>query len=328
MSPPATTTAERRTTTQPRSTAGTLPPHGRARVVIESVAPRVDCGRFPAKRSAGEPVRVECDAFTDGHDKISVALRHRRVGTADWHEIDMAPLVNDRWAGEFEVHAIGWHEFTVAAWVDRFATWRYDLKKRVAAGQNVVVDLQIGAALVEEAAASAEGEVAHSLAAFGRFMRSDVAAEATEVALSEGLATLMRRHAPRPFVTEWSSPGRIWVDRAKARFSTWYELFPRSASPDPTRHGTLRDVESRLDYVANMGFDVLYMPPIHPIGRAFRKGKNNSPVAEPGDVGSPWAIGGPEGGHDAIHPELGTIADFDRLVRAAADRGIEIAMDL
>src|SRR5688572_23059629 len=219
MSPPATTTAERRTTTQPRSTAGTLPPHGRARVVIESVAPRVDCGRFPAKRSAGEPVRVECDAFTDGHDKISVALRHRRVGTADWHEIDMAPLVSDRWAGEFEVHAVGWHEFTVAAWVDRFATWRYDLSKRVAAGQNVAVDLQIGAKLVEEAAAAAEGEVGRSLSAFATFLRTDAHAEATELALGESLANLMRRHAPRQFTTEWPEPVRVWVDRAKARFS-------------------------------------------------------------------------------------------------------------
>ncbi len=328
MNGSAVSTTERRPAAQGRTTADDLPPNGRARVVVENITPRVDCGRFPAKRSAGEVVTVEADAFTDGHDKIAVALRHRREGAEQWLEVDMSPLVNDRWAGEFEVHAVGWHEFTVVAWVDRFATWRYDLKKRVAAGQNVAVDLQIGAAHVEEAAAIGEGEVASSLAAFARFMRSDVAAEATEVAMSEGLASLMRRHAPRPFVSEWSSPVRIWVDRARARFSTWYELFPRSASPDPTRHGTLRDVEARLDYVASMGFDVLYLPPIHPIGRAYRKGKNNSPIAEPGDVGSPWAIGGAEGGHDAIHPELGTIEDFDRLVTAAGQRGIELALDL
>ena len=327
MNGSAVSTTERRPAAQVRATTEP-PPHGRSRVVIENVSPRVDCGRFPAKRSAGEVVTIEADAFTDGHDKIAIALRHRREGTGQWLEVDMSSLVNDRWAGEFEVHSVGWHEFTVVAWVDRFATWRYDLKKRVAAGQNVAVDLRIGAALVEEAAGAAEGDVAESLGAFARFMGSDVQAEATEVALSEGLATMMRRAAPRHFVTEWSTPSRIWVDRAKARYSTWYELFPRSASPDPKRHGTLRDVEQRLDYVANMGFDVLYLPPIHPIGRAYRKGKNNSPVAEPGDVGSPWAIGAAEGGHDAIHPELGTIVDFDRLVAAAGERGIEIAMDL
>ncbi|HEV2295738.1 MAG TPA: alpha-1,4-glucan--maltose-1-phosphate maltosyltransferase [Tepidisphaeraceae bacterium] len=328
MNASAAPTTERRTAASGRTTQEILPPGGRVRVVIENLSPRVDCGRFPAKRSAGEVVTVEADVFTDGHDKVSAALLHRRPGSDDWNEADMRPLVNDRWAGDFEVHAVGWHEFTVVAWVDRFATWRYDLSKRVAAGQQVEADLQIGAALVEEAAAANEGEVANSLTAFARFLHSDVHAEATEVGLSEGLAALMRRHAPRHFLAEWPSPVQIWVDRAKARFSTWYELFPRSTSPDPSRHGTLRDVEAKLDYVANMGFDVLYLPPIHPIGRAYRKGRNNSPVAEPGDVGSPWAIGGPEGGHDAIHPELGTIKDFDHLVAAAAKRGIEIALDL
>src|SRR2546423_9002871 len=297
----------------------------RSRVVIENIVPNVDCGRFPAKSSVGEMLHVECDAFVDGHDKIGVALRHR-IGDGDWREVEMQPLVNDRWAGEFAVHTVGWHEFTIAAWVDRFATWRYDLQKRVAAGQDVGVDLMIGAELVEEAASANEGDIGHSLRAFASYLRSKSRGEATDVALGNPLAALMRQYAPRRFTTEWSSPVRVWVDRPRARFSTWYELFPRSASPDPSRHGTLRDVENRLDGIAAMGFDVLYLPPIHPIGQAFRKGRNNSPVAEPGDVGSPWAIGGPEGGHDAIHSQLGTFEDFDRLVRAAGDRGIEIAM--
>lgn len=301
---------------------------GRARVVIENLVPNVDNGRFAAKRSVGELVRVEVDAFVDGHDKVSVALRHRFGDRGEWHEVDMVPLVNDRWTGEFAVHAVGWHEITVAAWVDRFATWQYDLQKRVTAGQNVSVDLLIGAELVEDAAAENEGEVARALSGFATLLRSESSGEATQAALGEALARLMRRHAPRRFTTEWPVPIKLWVDRPKARFSSWYELFPRSASPDFTRHGTLRDVQAQLDYVSMMGFDVLYLPPIHPIGRAFRKGRNNSPVAEPQDVGSPWAIGGPEGGHDAIHPELGTIHDFDALVRAASDRGIEIAMDL
>jgi starch synthase (maltosyl-transferring) len=310
------------------SSRSARPQDGRTRVVIENVVPSVDGGRFPAKRSAGELVRVEADLFVDGHDRLSAALRHRVASSADWHEVPMEPLVNDRWTGEFEVHAVGWHEFGVVAWVDHFATWQYDFQKRVAANQDVAVDLQIGAALVDEAAAAAQGEAARSLSAFAKTMRSGVTGEVIEVAIGSSLQALMRRHAPRRFSNELAAPLRIWVDRARARFSSWYELFPRSASPDPARHGTLRDVEKRLDYVADMGFDVLYLPPIHPIGRQFRKGRNNSQIAEPGDVGSPWAIGGPEGGHDAIHPDLGTFDDFDRLVRAATKRGIELALDI
>ncbi|HEY0009554.1 MAG TPA: alpha-1,4-glucan--maltose-1-phosphate maltosyltransferase [Tepidisphaeraceae bacterium] len=301
---------------------------GQSRVVLENLVPNIDCGRFAAKRAVGETVQVEIDAFVDGHDKISVALLHRSGSQGDWREVDMEPTVNDRWVGEFGAHAVGWQEITVRAWVDRFATWRYDLQKRVAAGQNVAVDLLIGAEIVEEAAGENQGDTSTLLKKFAGFIRSADQGEATQAALDASLNTLMRRHGPRHFATEWPTPARIWVDRTKARFSSWYELFPRSASPDPSRHGTLKDVENRLDNIAAMGFDVLYLPPIHPIGQAFRKGRNNSPVAEPGDVGSPWAIGGKEGGHDAIHPELGTIQDFDRLVKSAADRGIDLAMDL
>lgn len=302
---------------------------GQSRVVIENVTPRVDGGRFTVKRSVGETVRVEADLLADGHDKTSALVQHRVVGAERWNEIDMAPLVNDRWYAEFSVHAVGLHEFRVIAWVDRFATWRYDFNKRVNAGQDVGVDLQIGAQIVSEAAERAEGDVARSLVEFARFLRSDSRGEAIEVGLGEGLQVLMKRHGVRHFTTTYPQESvKVWVDRWKARFSSWYELFPRSASPDPNRRGNFKDVENRLGYIADLGFDVLYLPPIHPIGRAFRKGKNNSPVALPGDVGSPWAIGGPEGGHDAIHPELGTIEDFRSLVRVANDRGIEIAMDL
>ncbi len=304
------------------------PAAGRGRAIIEHVTPAVDGGRFPAKRTVGEVVRVEADAFTDGHDKISVALRHRPGETGEWREVDMEPVVNDRWAGEFEVFAVGWQQFTVAAWVDPFATWQYDLRKRVGAGQDVAVDLAIGAAWVDDAAKHTDGDVSRQFDDLARSLRSANRAEATEVALGSSVAQLMRRHAPRRFVTEWPTPLTLWVDRPKARFSSWYELFPRSASPDPSRHGTLRDVIGRLDDVSAMGFDVLYMPPIHPIGRAFRKGPNNNTVANPGDVGSPWAIGAAEGGHDAVHPDLGTLADFDALVAAAKARGIDLALDL
>ena len=261
-------------------------------MVIENVSPLVDGGRFPVKRSVGETVHVEADAFVDGHDKISVSIRHRTIGSnahaaGEWREVDMAALVNDRWAGEFEMHTPGWHEFTVVAWVDHFATWRYDLQKRVAAGQDVEVDLKIGADLVLDAAGGCDGDVARSLNDFARSLQSGSQAEATEVAVSQSLLALMRRHGPRRFITEHPAPVKIWVDRSAARFSSWYEFFPRSAAAEPGAHGTLRDVESRLDYVHQMGFDVLYLPPIHPIGRAFRKGRNNSPVAAPDDIGKP-----------------------------------------
>jgi starch synthase (maltosyl-transferring) len=322
------TQAPPRARTSPALEQIDVPEAGRSRVILENLTPMVDNGRFPAKRSVGETVRVEVDAFTDGHDKISVALRHRVEGAGDWTEVDMAQGVNDRWHGDFAVHALGYHEFTVYAWVDHFATWRYDFQKRVNAGQDVRVDLQIGAKLVREAAEQAKGDVAQSLGDFARILGGDWPEAGIEAALGGSLANLMRRHAPRKYVKEWPCPARLWVDPVRARFSSWYELFPRSASPDPSRHGTFKDVENRLDYVQRMGFDVLYLPPIHPIGRQHRKGRNNSTVAEPGDVGSPWAIGGPEGGHDAVHPQLGTIDDFAHLVQAARSRGIDIAMDL
>jgi starch synthase (maltosyl-transferring) len=309
---------------------------GRARAVIENIVPEVDGGRFAVKRSVGETVRVEADVFTDGHDKISVRVRHRFLanvgdvteGNGEWREVDMSPLINDRWFGEFAVHTVGWHEFAIAAWVDHFGTWRSDFAKRVAAGQNVEVDLLIGADLVEESAAATDGEIARSLNAYAKVLRSEIRSEAIEAAVGVPLQALMRRHALRGFASESAAAIRIWVDRTRARFGSWYELFPRSASPDPNRHGTLRDVENQLDRIAGMGFDILYLAPIHPIGRVHRKGRNNAPDAEPDDVGSPWAIGGPEGGHDAIHPQLGSIDDFDRLIKAAGDRGIDIAMDL
>ena len=318
-----------RTTTEggPGNGRDDAPVGGRSRAILEHVSPAVDCGRFPAKRSVGERVRVEADAFTDGHDKISVALLHRFGAEGPWHEVDMAPVVNDRWAGEFEVHAVGMHQFTVSAWVDPFSTWQYDLRKRVAAGQDVGVDLRIGADLVQDAAEQTDGDVSRQFADFAKQLRGENRAEATEVGLGSSVGVLMRRHGPRRFATQWPGPLELWVDRARARFSSWYEFFPRSAG-QPGGHGTLRDVIRELDYVGRMGFDVLYLPPIHPIGVAYRKGRNNSTTAEAGDVGSPWAIGGAAGGHDAIHPDLGTLADFDALVAACQSRGIDLALDM
>ncbi|HZV48233.1 MAG TPA: alpha-1,4-glucan--maltose-1-phosphate maltosyltransferase [Candidatus Dormibacteraeota bacterium] len=297
----------------------------RCRVVIEGVEPEIDAGRFPIKRVVGERVVVEADVFADGHDELACVLRYREAEAVAWCEVHMTPLVNDRWRGEFRVGRPGRYLYTIEAWVDHFHTWARDLLRRVEAGQEVSVDLQIGAALVAEAAERASGDDARALR---RAAEELVEGRGAAVALSAELAALMRRYPDRRFATRYDRELEVVVGRERARFSAWYEMFPRSASPEPGRHGTLADVEARLPYIAEMGFDVLYLPPIHPIGRSFRKGPNNRPGAGAGDPGSPWAIGGPEGGHRAVHPELGTLEDFRRLVRAARRHGLEIAMDL
>lgn len=295
------------------------------RVVIEHVQPEIDGGRFPIKRVVGERVVVEADAFADGHDELSCVLRVRAAEEATWREIPMRALPNDRWRGEFRVERLGRYLYTVEAWPDPFHTWSRDLVRRLEAGQDVSVDLQIGAQLVEAATARAEGQDADALRDAARALTS---AQGDHTALSEKLRRLMARHPDRSLATRYERELEVLVDRPRARFGAWYELFPRSTSPQPGSHGTLKDVEGRLRYVAGMGFDVLYLPPIHPIGRAFRKGANNSVDPKPGDPGSPWAIGGAEGGHRSVHPQLGTLEDFRLLLRAAERHGLEVAMDL
>jgi starch synthase (maltosyl-transferring) len=301
---------------------------GRSRVVIENVAPRVDCGEYPVKRVVGDVVTIQADVFADGHDAISAVVRQRHDGDADWVEIAMRPLVNDRWSAEFTVDRIGRHVFTVVAWIDRFVTWQRDLRKRVAAGQDVAIELVTGAELIKQAAEHASGLDRERLGEFARRL-GDLSSSNAALALAEDeeLSRLMLCYTERRFATTHTKDLWITVDRPKAGFSAWYEMFPRSAAAEP-RHGTLKDVEARLPYIASMGFDVLYLPPIHPIGHSFRKGRNNLTDASPEDVGSPWGIGSEEGGHTAIHPQLGTMADF-RSLRAAAERqGIELALDV
>ena len=300
---------------------------GRSRVVIDRVTPSVDCGAFPIKRVVGDTVEVEAVAYADGHDVIAVVLLHRREVDEDWTEAPMSALVNDGWRASFAVEEIGRYRYTVVAWVDHFTTWARDLAKRLAAGQDVATDLLVGAGLVEAAAARATGPDAARLLALAAAIRGGGAGAGAAAASSE-LADLVHRHAERRFATRFAAELAVVVDRERARFGAWYELFPRSAATEPGRHGTFADVEARLPEIAAMGFDVLYLPPIHPIGRSFRKGPNNSTVAGPDDPGSPWAIGAAEGGHTAIHPELGTVEDFRHLVGAAAEHGLEIALDI
>jgi starch synthase (maltosyl-transferring) len=239
----------------------------------------------------------------------------------------MRPLVNDRWRGAFQVDEVGRYYFTIQAWIDRFKSWREGVEKKIAAGQDVALDLLAGAQLVELGAARASGPHRLTLEQFAAELRKP-GADAAQRALDPELEALMEQFAERRFPTVYEKELAVIVDRPKARFSAWYEMFPRSCAPATGAHGTFKDCIDRLPYVASMGFDVLYLPPIHPIGRAFRKGKNNALTANPDDVGSPWAIGSEEGGHKAIHPQLGTLEDFKLLVKKAEEHGIETALDV
>jgi starch synthase (maltosyl-transferring) len=301
---------------------------GRVRAVIEGVRPEVDCGRFPIKRVVGERVVVEADAFADGHDVLACVLRYRHEAESEWHERVMKPLGNDRWRGSFPVERLGRYRYTVTAWVDSFLSWRHDFARRFEP-EDILVAARVGAKLIQEAAERARAPEAQVLREWSeRLAEAREAGEARRIGLDEGLAELAMRYPDRRLAAHDSRELEVVVDRVRARFSTWYELFPRSASPEPGRHGTFRDVETQLAYIASMGFDVLYLPPIHPIGRVRRKGKNNVVEAAPDDVGSPWAIGAAEGGHKAVHPQLGTLADFRRLVEKAREHGLEIALDI
>jgi len=303
---------------------------GRRRTIIEHVTPEIDAGRFPIKRVIGERVIVEADIFTDGHDRAAAVLlwRHEQEESA-WREVAMEPLVNDRWRGAFTVSALGRYCYTLVAWTDRFKTWVYDLAKRVDAAQDVRVDLLIGAELVEGALKRAGQDSPHAalLTSYAADLRAN-APGAAERALSDELALLMGRYADRSLATHYPRELGVVVEPVLARFSSWYEFFPRSFGSKPGAHGTLRDVMLQLPRIAALGFDVLYLPPVHPIGDAFRKGKNNTVGAGPDDPGSPWAIGSAEGGHKAVHPTLGTVDDVGALVVEARRYGIELAMDI
>jgi len=299
--------------------------------MIEGVHPEIDAGRFPAKRIVGDIVSVEADVFVDGHDAVTAMLLHRKLGAPLWSETPMRALVNDRWEGEFLAEEMGLYEFTLEAWVDHFKTWRRDLVKRLDAGQVASVDLLIGAGMVEAAVGRAAGDDQQTLHTWALKLRELARSEDKQPvreALSDELAAVMDRYPDRTLVARYERTPQIVVDRTKARFSAWYELFPRSCSPQPGAHGSFADCEARLPYVAGMGFDVLYLPPVHPIGRERRKGKNNALAAAPEDVGSPWAIGAAEGGHKSFHPQLGTLEDFRRLVAKARDHGLEVALDI
>ncbi len=300
---------------KPKSGMETLDRLARQRVVIESIDPAIDAGRFAAKAVRGVPMRITADIFGDGHEVVAA-----EVVPGSGTPVRMESLGNDRWRAEVRFDGIGDAQFSIVAWRDIWATWTRDTARKLEAGQDVSVE-------IEEARLLLDGFEAHrgqktALDA----LRSAAKAADLETLLSAETLSLMERIGPRGDQTA-SDALPVWVDRERAAFSAWYELFPRSLG-GPDRHGTLRDVIAHLDYVQDLGFDVLYFPPIHPIGTTHRKGRNNALRAAPGDVGSPYAIGSPEGGMDAVHRELGTLADFDDLVAAAGEKGLEIALDI
>ena len=311
------------------------------RVVIEALGPEIDGGRFPIKRTPGEPVAVTATIFADGHDVIAAVLRDRprppsaasptpAVPRRDgWRETPMT-LVNpgtDRWSARFDVDTVGWHEYQVIGWVDRFLTWRRDLKIKLAAGQDVSVELVEGSRIVGQAAAGADPRRRRWLLQQAGALDDATSAARIELALGAELAAAMTACADRSQATE-SGLRRVWVDRERARFGAWYEMFPRSAGAGTDRSGTFREAAAQLPRIADLGFDVIYLPPIHPIGTSFRKGRNNALVAVPADPGSPWAIGSADGGHTSIDPALGTIEDFDAFNAEARRLEMEVALAL
>jgi len=301
-----------------------------ARVVIEGVRPEIDGGRFPIKRTIGDNVLVEADIFADGHDAFSAVLLYRKATASKWVEVPMKPLVNDRWQGMFTVTDLGHYQYTLMAWIDGFRSWRRDFKKKIEAEQDVAVDLLVGAELIKEASKRSTGRDAEQLKTWANILRASQKSTVDKgrLALGEEVAELMAKYPNRRSPSIYPKELVVVVDRERARFSAWYEMFPRSCISQPGTHATFKDCEARLPYITAMGFDVLYFPPIHPIGRTHRKGRNNAACAGPDDPGSPWGIGSEEGGHKAVHPELGTLEDFRRLVVKAREVGIEIALDV
>ncbi|MHB1710021.1 MAG: alpha-1,4-glucan--maltose-1-phosphate maltosyltransferase, partial [Acidimicrobiales bacterium] len=312
------------------------------RVVIDGIRPQVDGGKYPAKAVIGGVVDVSATVFADGHDLVAGDLQYRHSSERSWSTTTLSGVGADRFGGGFPVAQLGRYQFFLRADVDRWRTWRRDALVRAAAGRNLSIELEVGASLVMAGAGRARPSnrvllesVAREMRAARRGLESDVTGD---VALDhggtvaglisdEGLADLLWS-CRDPEGTETSDRLEVVVEPERALFGTWYELFPRSLTTEGRDHGTLSDVLDHLDYVSRLGADVLYLPPIHPIGVTSRKGRNGTERAVPGDPGSPWAIGGAEGGHKAIHPQLGTLADFDALVETAARRGIDVALDL
>jgi len=319
-------TAEALPPPRPRPVSGAEQAARQPRLAVEMPTPCVDNGRFPARRIVGGLVEVEADIIADSHDKLAVMLQWRGPGEDTWHETPMRPLANDRWAAAFPLLQLGVHHYSIQAWRDAYATFADELTKKYEAGVPIALELREGAAQVAKAADGASDATEARLSALVKLLDGQGADDKRETLLSSETAALMASADDRPLAVTLD-PVPLQAERVGAGFAAWYEVFPRSLSDDPARHGTFADVELHLPRVRDMGFDVLYFPPFHPIGRTNRKGRNNTLTPAPDDPGSPYAIGSPDGGHEALHPELGTIEEFQHLRTAAAEHGLELAMD-
>ncbi|HUH11733.1 MAG TPA: maltotransferase domain-containing protein, partial [Longimicrobiales bacterium] len=305
------------------------PVRGDTRAIwIANVWPELDGGRFPVKRVIGERFEVSADILREGHGALAAVLRYRTVKDTAWREIAMAPVGDDRWAADFPLEENTRYLYTLEAWLDPCGTWTQDLQKRLAAGMDVTGELLEGAALLRAALARTAGadrrDIEDRLAAVEG---TTSATGRARILMDPETVEVMARYPDRSAATSYERELELVVDRPLAQCAAWYELFPRSQGRVPAQHGTFEDCIARLPDIAAMGFDVVYLPPIHPIGRRFRKGRNGALAAGTEDPGSPWAIGNEHGGHKVVEPALGTLEDFGRLVHAARAHGIEIALD-
>lgn len=298
-------------------------------ITIQNVKPQLDDARFPIKREVGDLLEVSAEIFREGHDQLAAAILYRRREERGWHEAPMR-LVNHGlalWEGSLHLYDNAMYIYTLEAWTDVYESWCAEVEKKLSAGQDVALELLQGRELIEETAARAKGADVEWLEAILKTVKGLATPAAATLLLGPELRATISRWPDRGTAIRYDREIEVYVDRVEARFAAWYEMFPRSQSPEPGRHGTFADCEARLPEIRAMGFTVLYFPPIHPIGRSFRKGRNNALEAGPDDPGSPYAIGGKEGGHKAIHPELGTLEDFHHLVEACRRHGMEIALD-
>ena len=295
--------------------------------MIDRVYPQINCGEFYIKRVVGQPVEVSADVLVDGHDVIAASVLFKHESERTWREERMSPGFNDTWHGSFKVSKQGFYEYKVQGWVDHALNWQYGIGRKIADNQHVKSELLEGAQYLEEITHRASVEEGAYLNSLIEAFRDPKEYDwAIEEAMTDKLKGILEKY-PEKKLQNSSAPLRVYVDRKKALFSTWYEFFPRSSSPHKGQHGTFKDCENLLERVVKMGFDTLYFPPVHPIGEVNRKGKNNTTNAMEGDVGSCWGIGSRHGGHKAIHPDLGTLEDFKHLVSKAREMGLEVAMD-
>lgn len=310
----------------PQAISSKIP--GQSRTVIENVYPQLDEGLFPIKRVPHDKIKVSADIFGDGHDHVNAAVQYKFDGEKNWHESRLLHTGNDRWEGEFEVSKVGFYSYRVVSWLDTCETWLDGFHKKAKAGEHLELEIRIGLELLREMHKTHRGDVRQHIQNYIDVLENrDKYNDAVILILSEEFKSFIFSHPIRQFESI-SKEYRVMVEIEKAQFSTWYEFFPRSSSPDPSRSGTFNDCKRLMPMISHMGFDVVYFPPIHPIGVAFRKGKNNSTTAQPGEPGSPWAIGSALGGHKDVNPELGTMQEFEELVAVAKENGIDIALDL